>query len=145
MELPSRTSAGGTMPAPHSNGECRCRPWTHAFPLNSPGVEFKQRHYSKASAQLRYALTITPDDPYANEFLGTVYFLQRNLEAALKYWNRVKKPEIANFIPEPPPKTDQALLDRAFIFSPASVMTLSELLEQPGANSKPGNVFQLRP
>jgi Tetratricopeptide repeat len=102
-------------------------PMDARFPTELAGVEFKQRHYSKASAQLRYALTITPDDPYANEFLGTVYFLQRNLEAALKYWNRVKKPEIANFIPEPPPKTNQALLDRAFTFSPAGVMTLSEL------------------
>ena len=77
---------------------------------------------------MRHALTISPDDAYANEFLGTVYFLQRNLEAALKYWNRVNKPAIATFIPEPPPKTDTALLDRAFSFSPASVMTLNELL-----------------
>jgi tetratricopeptide (TPR) repeat protein len=106
----------------------RMSPMDARFPTELAGVEFKQRHYSEASAQLRYALTITPADAYANEFLGTVYFLQRNLEAALKYWNRVKKPEIASFIPEPPPKTDQALLDRAFTFSPASVMTLSEML-----------------
>jgi hypothetical protein len=98
------------------------------FPRELAGVEFKQKHYSEASTQLRHALDINPNDSYANEFLGTVYFLQRNIEAALKYWNRANKPEVATFIPEPPPKTDAALLDRAFTFSPASIMTLDQLL-----------------
>ena len=73
----------------------RLAPGDARFPIELAGVEFKQKHYAEASAQLRHALVISPDDAYANEFLGTVYFLQRNLEAALKYWNRVGKPEIA--------------------------------------------------
>ena len=97
------------------------------FLVELAGVKFKEKHYSEASALLRQALDISPGDTYANEFLGTVYFLERNLEAALKYWNRVGKPEIASVIPEPPPKTAPALLDQTFAFSPASVMTLNEL------------------
>ena len=97
------------------------------FPVELAGVEFKQKHYSDAAVLLRHALDISPDDAYANEFLGTVYFLQRNLEGALKYWNRVGKPQIVNVIPEPPAKIDPALLDRAFAFSPASVFTLDQL------------------
>jgi tetratricopeptide (TPR) repeat protein len=97
------------------------------FPVELAGVEFKRKHYSDAAVLLRHALDISPDDAYANELLGTVYFLQRNLEGALKYWNRVGKPQIANVIPEPPPKTDAVLLDRAFAFSPASLMTVDQL------------------
>ena len=44
---------------------------------------------------LHRALQLDPKDEYANEFLATVYFLEGNLEAALKYWNRVGKPQIA--------------------------------------------------
>ncbi len=106
----------------------RLAPGDSRFPRELAGVEFKQKNYEEAGTQLRRALDIDPGDVYANEFLGTVYFLQRNIEAALKYWNRVRKPEIATFIPEPPPKTDAALLDRAFAFSPASVMTLDQFL-----------------
>jgi hypothetical protein len=97
------------------------------FPEELAGVEFKQKHYKEASELLRHALDIAPDDAYANDFLGTVYFLQRNLEAALKYWNRVNKPEVATVIPEPAVKTDPALLDRTFAFAPASVFKFDEL------------------
>jgi hypothetical protein len=34
---------------------------------------------------LRSQLT---EDPYSNEFLGTLFLLDENLPAALKYWNR---------------------------------------------------------
>jgi tetratricopeptide (TPR) repeat protein len=102
-------------------------PQDERFRVELAGVEFKQKHYKEASELLRQALDIAPNDAYANDFLGTVYFLQRNLEAALKYWNRVNKPQIATVIPEPAVKIDPALLDRAFAFSPASVFTLDQL------------------
>src|SRR5207302_4381670 len=69
---------------------------------------------------LHRALELAPSDSYANDFLGTVYFLQGNLDAALKYWNRVGKPQIAEIRAEPTPRLDSVLLDRAFAFSPAS-------------------------
>src|SRR5207247_6849665 len=69
-------------------------PLDERFPLELGGVDFKQKHYAEAAMHLRRALHLAPQDSYANEFLATVYFLQGNLEAAVKYWNRVGKPKI---------------------------------------------------
>ena len=41
---------------------------------------------------LRRALRLAPRDDYTNNFLATIYFLEGNLDAALKYWNRSGKP-----------------------------------------------------
>jgi tetratricopeptide (TPR) repeat protein len=106
----------------------RLDPKDKRFPLELAGVAFKQKRYSEAAAHLRRALALAPNDSYANDFLGTVYFLQGNLEAALKYWNRVEKPQIAEIRAEPRPQVDPVLLDHAFTFSPASTLRLSEFL-----------------
>jgi tetratricopeptide (TPR) repeat protein len=105
----------------------------HVFPKDErflvelAGVAFKQKHSGEAAAGLRRALKLAPQDSYANDFLGTIYFLQGNLEAALKYWNRVDKPEIENIRSEPTPKLDSVLLDRAFTFSPAGILRVPDL------------------
>jgi tetratricopeptide (TPR) repeat protein len=107
----------------------RLRPKDERFPLELAGVAFKQKNYSEAAVHLRRALELAPDDSYGNDFLGTVYFLEGNLEAALKYWNRVGKPQIAEVKAEPTPKVDAALLDRTLAFSPASTLRRPELLK----------------
>jgi hypothetical protein len=106
----------------------RLQPGDERFPLELAGVAFKQKRYGEAAIYLRRALELAPADSYANDFLGTVYFLRGNLEAALKYWNRANKPQIAEVHEEPVPRVDPVLLDRAFAFSPASTLHLSELL-----------------
>ena len=106
----------------------RLQPGDKRFPLELAGVAFRQKRYPAAAAYLRRALKLAPDDSYGNNFLGTVYFLQGNLEAALKYWNRVGKPQIAEVQSEPTPQVHPALLDHAFAFSPASTLQLPELL-----------------
>ncbi|MGB8128707.1 MAG: tetratricopeptide repeat protein [Candidatus Angelobacter sp.] len=98
------------------------------FPIELAGVAFKQKKYGEARKYLHRALQLDPKDEYANEFLATVYFLQGNLEAALKYWNRIGKPQIAEVRSEPALKVRPALLDHAFAFAPASTLTLDELL-----------------
>ncbi len=98
------------------------------FPLELAGVAFKQKLYTQAAHRLQRVLKLAPQDSYANDFLGTIYFLQGNLEAGLKYWNRVGKPEIVELRTDPVPQVDPALLDRAYAFSPASTLQLSELL-----------------
>src|ERR1051326_863204 len=98
------------------------------FPIELAGVAFKQKKYGEARRDLHRALRLDPKDEYANEFLATVYFLQGNLEAALKYWNRVGKPQIAEVRSEPALRVRPALLDHAFAFAPASTLTLGELL-----------------
>jgi tetratricopeptide (TPR) repeat protein len=106
----------------------RQRPGDKRFPLELAGVEFKQKQYSNAATYLRRALRLDPHDSYGNDFLGTVYFLEGNLEAALKYWNRVDKPRLAQISTDPVAHLDPTLLDRAFAFAPLSTLKLQELL-----------------
>jgi len=106
----------------------RLRPDDKRFPLELAGVAFKQKRYSQAARHLRRALHLDPRDSYGNDFLGTVYFLQGNVEAALKYWNRVGKPQIVQVRAAPILRVNTALLDRAFAFAPASVLRLPDLL-----------------
>jgi len=105
----------------------RLLPTDKRFPIELAGVAFKQKHYSDAAAWLRRGLRLDPSDGYANDFLATVYFLEGNLEAALKYWNRVGKPQLENVQSDPLLRIRPALLDRAFAFSPGSELQLSDL------------------
>jgi tetratricopeptide (TPR) repeat protein len=104
----------------------RLAPRDPRFPTELAGVYFRQRRYARATYFLRRAIRLNPNDRYAIDFLGTVYFLDGNLNASLKYWNRVGKPEISAIQEDPLPKISPALLDRAFAFSPASVLQVPE-------------------
>jgi tetratricopeptide (TPR) repeat protein len=104
----------------------RLAPHDPRFPIELAGVAFRQKHYPQAARRLRQALKLTPQDTYANDFLGTIYFLQGNLEASLKYWNRVGKPQVVESRADPLPQVSPALLDRAFAFAPASMLPLPE-------------------
>ncbi len=106
----------------------RLAPRDERFLLELAGVAFKQKRYPEASHWLRRGLRINPADAYANDFLGTVYFLEDNLEAALKYWNRIDKPQIESVHPAHPLEIRPALLDRALTFSPASLLLLQDFL-----------------
>ncbi|MGZ4731651.1 MAG: tetratricopeptide repeat protein [Terriglobales bacterium] len=98
------------------------------FLLELAGVAFKQKRYPVAARHLRRSLRLDPTDSYGNDFLGTVYFLQGNIAAALKYWNRVGKPQIVEIRSQSLPRLNAALLDRAMTFAPASVLRLPDLL-----------------
>lgn len=104
----------------------RLAPRDKRFPTELAGVAFKQKHNKSAAAWLRRALRIDPTENYANDFLGTVYFLGGNLEAALKYWNKIDKPFVENVQPDHPLRIRPALLDRALAFSPASELRLAD-------------------
>jgi len=103
-------------------------PGDERFPVELAGIAFKQKRYADAAGYLQRALKLAPHDSYAEDFLGTVYFLQGNLDAALKYWNRVNKPQIALVRAEPVPRLDPGLLDQAFAFAPASLLRWPGLL-----------------
>ncbi len=96
------------------------------FPTELAGIAFQQKHYPRAARFLQAALRLNPGDDYANNFLATVYFLEGNTEAALKYWNRAGKPQVDAVRTEPALRVAPALLDRAFAFAPASVVTLAQ-------------------
>lgn len=107
-------------------GDRQC-PADKRFPEELAGVAFEQKKYPEATHWLRRALRLDPDDAYANNFLGTVYFLSGNLDAALTYWNRVQKPSIAALNFDPHLRVHRLLLDRAFAFSPAAVLRQPQL------------------
>ena len=105
----------------------RKQPQDKRFPTELAGVAFKQQNFTEATAELRRALRLDSGDRYAVDFLATVYLLEGNVEAALDRWNRVEKPQIENVTIDPRPRVDPILLDRAFTFSPASVLNLADL------------------
>jgi tetratricopeptide (TPR) repeat protein len=106
----------------------RLQPRDKRFPLEQAGVAFKKKQYPLAVHFLRRALRLDPSDSYGNDFLGTLYFILGNIEAALKYWNRADKPQIAEVRSQPVPQVKAALLDRALAFAPASVLRLPDWL-----------------
>jgi tetratricopeptide (TPR) repeat protein len=106
----------------------RLAPNDPRFLIELAGVAFKQKHYPQAARRLRQALKLAPEDTYANDFLGTIYFLQGNIEASLKYWNRINKPQVGESKADPVPKLSPAILDRALAFSPAGMLQRSEFL-----------------
>jgi tetratricopeptide (TPR) repeat protein len=106
----------------------RLQPSDRRFAIELAGVEFKQKRYRESTKWLHRALKLDPGDAYANDFLGTVYFLEDNLEAALKYWNRAQKPEVESLRLDPEPRVHPVVLDRAFAFAPASKLQLADLL-----------------
>lgn len=105
----------------------RLAPGDKRFPVELAGVAFKHKRNPEATRLLRHALRIDPSDSYANDFLATVYFLEGNVEAALKNWNALGKPYIETVHPDHPLRIRPALLDRALAFSPASQLRLADL------------------
>ena len=107
----------------------RLAPGDTRFPTELAGIAFTKKNYPDTIRRLRQAVHLSPEDKYINNFLGTAYFLEGNLEASLKYWNRIGKPAIAEVREEPKPRIDAALLDHAFAFSSAVTLTLPEFLD----------------
>jgi len=107
----------------------RLAPRDARFPIELAGIAFTHKQYPGAARLLRRAVRLKPKDAYANDFLGTVYFLEGNDEAALKYWNRIGKPQVAQVRAEPEPHVAPALLDRAFAFAPAATLKLPQWIE----------------
>ena len=94
------------------------------FLIELAGVAYERKDFPEAKAYLKQALRLDPADAYANNFLATLYLLQGNLEAALAYWNRIGRPTITAVKFDPEPRVRAALLDRAFSFSPLSILHL---------------------
>jgi tetratricopeptide (TPR) repeat protein len=98
------------------------------FLVELAGIDYKQKDFSAAKRNLHAALRRGSRDSYAFDFLGTIYFLQGNLEAALKYWNAIDKPRLRNVAVQPPPRLDETLLHRAIAFNAPQVLSGDALL-----------------
>ncbi len=98
------------------------------FLVELAGVAYKQNDLSAAEQNLRAALRLSSRDTYTLDFLGTIYFLQGNLEAALKYWNAINKPRLRNVAVQPPPRLEETLLSHAIAFNAPQVLSGDALL-----------------
>jgi hypothetical protein len=107
------------------------------FFVELAGVHYKQQNLRAAKRELHAALQLDARDAYAQEFLGTLYFLEGNLEGALKYWNPIDKPRLGGVSVLPAPRVNEVLLHRAVGFNAPQVLTRDALL---GAEARLDNL-----
>jgi hypothetical protein len=105
--------------------------YTHdaRFAAELAGIAWRKKESARAKLYLREAVTLDPSNAYANEFLGSLYLLDGNLYAALKYWNRVHRPVISGvtFDPEPPLRPE--LRERLSAVSSGQLLTGARLAQ----------------
>src|SRR5229473_6466553 len=98
------------------------------FRLELAGIAYKQKDFRTAKDNLHAALRLNPQDAYSREFLATIYFLEGNLEAALKYWNPEDKPRLRTVIFAPSLQLNESLRNRALAFNAPQILTGDALL-----------------
>lgn len=99
------------------------------FLTERAGAEYELNNFAAAKCDLRQSLRLDSGDAYVRQFLGTIYLLEGNVEAALKYWNTLDKPRLSEVEIAPIPKIQKQLLDRAVTFSPPGVLALESFLK----------------
>jgi tetratricopeptide (TPR) repeat protein len=114
------------------------------FSIELAGVAYKQKDFRAAKDHLHAALRLNPQDAYAREFLATIYFLEDNLEAALKYWNPEDKPRLRSVAFVPLPKLKESLRNRALAFNAPQVLTGDALLTTESRLDNLGNFSNRR-
>src|SRR5258708_2643796 len=98
------------------------------FALELAGIAYRNKDFAVAKNYLHDALRLSPADNYGNDFLASLYILDGNLEAALKYWNRTGQPLIQTFQFAPDLDLNPLLRERAFAISPGQIFTRNRLL-----------------
>src|SRR6266404_5955868 len=106
----------------------RKAPTDSRFLAELAGVAYKQKDFRTAKHRLHAALRLNAKDVYAREFLATIYFLEGNLEAALKYWNPEDKPRLRSVAFVPSLKLKESLRNRALAFNAPQVLIGDALL-----------------
>jgi len=106
----------------------RKAPGDSRFLVELAGIAYKQKNLRAAKSRLHAALRLNPRDSYSSEFLATIYFLEGNLEATLKYWNPEDKPRLRSVAFAPSLKLKESLRDHAVAFNAPQVLTADALL-----------------
>jgi tetratricopeptide (TPR) repeat protein len=114
------------------------------FLVERAGAEYRMKDLSSAKEDLRKALRLNPKNEYSEEFLGTIYLLEGNLDAALKYWNPLDKPRLARVSVDPEPHVEKELTRGAITFSAPQVLTRESLLTTSARLENLGVFPQLR-
>jgi tetratricopeptide (TPR) repeat protein len=110
------------------DGGFRKAPGDSRFLVELAGIAYKQKDFRTAKKNLHAALTLNPRDSYSREFLATIYFLEGNLEAALRHWNLLDKPRLRSVAYAPSLRLKESLRDRAVAFNAPQVLTAYALL-----------------
>ena len=98
------------------------------FLVELAGIAYKQKDFRTAKNKLHAALRLKPQDSYSSEFLATIYFLEGNLEAALRYWNPLDKPRLRSVVFAPTLRLKDSLRNHALAFNAPQVLTGDALL-----------------
>ena len=106
----------------------RKAPGDPRFIVELAGIAYKQKDFRIAKDRLHTALRRNPQDAYSREFLATIYFLEGNLEAALKYWNPEEKPRLRSVAFVPSLKLKESLRNRTLAFNAPQVLSGDALL-----------------
>jgi tetratricopeptide (TPR) repeat protein len=106
----------------------RKSPRDSRFPVELAGIAYKEKDFRTAKDRLQAALLLNPRDAYSREFLATIYFLEGNLEAALKYWNPEDKPRLRSVVFAPSLQLNESLRNRALAFNAPQILTGAALL-----------------
>ncbi|HEU0005328.1 MAG TPA: hypothetical protein VFS12_04990 [Terriglobia bacterium] len=104
----------------------RIAPTDPRFPRELAGALFQLKHLPEAKHSLRKALKLNANDVYAQNFLATLYFMEENIDAALKYWNPSQKPVVDQIASSPQPRLRADILDQAFAVAPASQLLVED-------------------
>ncbi len=115
-------------------------PHDERFPLELAGLAYRQKDLGRARKLLHSALRLKPADAYANQFLGSLYLLEGNLAASLRYWNRVGHPVVGDIRFVPAPQLDDVQLARLPAVSTGQVLT-SQRLNQTETNLRELGIF----
>jgi len=105
-----------------SNG-LKKAPKDERFLEERAGAEYRLKDFSATKRDLLDALKLKPKDEYAEEFLGTIYLFEGNLDAALKYWNRIEKPRLTRVELQPEPRLKEGLTSQAVAFNAPQVLS----------------------
>src|SRR4030095_9987017 len=119
------------------------------FPGELAGTLFQLRRYSDAKYWLGKGLKPNANDASAQNFPATLYFMEENRDAALKYWHPSQKPFVDQIGSSPQPRLKADILDRAFAVAPASQLLLNDFRNTQAWRDRlevfPSDRFELRP
>jgi hypothetical protein len=102
-------------------------PGDKRFPIDLAGVSYRLGNRSAAREHIRRALRLDPEDAYANNLLATLYMLGGNLDAAVKYWNRLSKPRVTRVRIPDDPGVDPGLLRKVLPKASSPFLTMDAL------------------
>jgi peptidase C39-like protein len=94
--------------------------------LISASAAFRRADYDLARRLAQQTLKVDPENATANELVATTWFLRDNVDAALKYWNRVDQPVIDDVRLENDTRWNPIVLERSIPVSRATILRLSD-------------------